>query len=232
MERILVPHFVEQQDTFSYLRSCYFTWLEVGGSHAHRFKGLVETLGLTTLIITDLDAKDPTTNKSEAPVLGKGLETGNETLRSWAPKQPQVDILLKLKENEKALVYPNGYAVRAAYQTGAQVKLGDADVPLHANTFEDALLYSNLDFFKGRKGTGLAGKFQAIADAAQNVEWLKAEVATAIDKGDKADFALELLFSEDIHKLRVPAYIEHGLLWLEEKLKQKEADLAPKAGTA
>ena len=69
-----------------YLRSCYITWLEIGGSHAHRFKGLVETLGLTTLIITDLDAKDPKTNTVEKPVLGKGLEARNETLRTWAPR--------------------------------------------------------------------------------------------------------------------------------------------------
>lgn len=72
-ERVLVPHFVEQVDEFEYLRSCYITWLEVGGSHAHRFKSLVETLGLTTLIVTDLDAKDPNTNKVEKPVLGKVL---------------------------------------------------------------------------------------------------------------------------------------------------------------
>ena len=231
-ERILVPHFVEQQDAFSYLRSCYITWLEVGGSHAHRFKGLVETLGLTTLIITDLDAKDPATHKSAPPVLGKGLEAGNETLRSWAPKQTQVDVLLKLDEKEKALVYPNGYAVRAAYQTGAQVTLGGADVQVHANTFEDALLYRNFEFFKGRKATGLAGKFQVIADAAHQVDVLTAEVSAAIDKGDKADFALELLFSDDIDKLRVPAYIEHGLLWLEEQLRRIEKDLAPKGGAA
>ena len=132
-ERILVPHFVEQIDAFEYLRSCYITWLEVGGSHAHRFKSLVETLGLTTLIVTDLDAKDPKTNKTEKPMLGKGLEARNETLRTWAPKQTAVDALMKLGENDKALVYPNGYAVRAAYQTGTNLKIGTTDVFAHAN---------------------------------------------------------------------------------------------------
>lgn len=227
-ERILVPHFVEQVDAFEYLRSCYISWLEVGGSHAHRFKGLVETLGLTTLIVTDLDAKDPKTNKAEKPVLGKGLEARNETLRTWAPKQTAVDALLKLDEKDKALVYPNGYAVRAAYQTGVKLKIGTAEAHVHANTFEDALLYRNFDFFKGRKATGLAGKFRKIADEAKDADDLSARVAQAIADGDKAEFALDLLFSDDVEKLCVPAYIEHGLLWLKEQLERKEADLAPK----
>lgn len=231
-ERILVPYFVDQVDSFEYLRSCYITWLEVGGSHAHRFKGLVETLGLTTLIITDLDAKDPKSNKVEKPVLGKGLEARNESLRTWAPKQTAVDSLMKLEERDKALVYPNGYAVRAAYQTGEKLKIGTADVDVHANTFEDALFYRNFDFFKGRKATGLAGKFQKIADNAKDVGNLAERVAQAIDDGDKAEFALDLLFSNDVEMLRIPVYIENGLLWLKEQLVRKDADLAPKVGAA
>lgn len=231
-ERILVPHFVEQVDAFEYLRSCYITWLEVGGSHAHRFKDLVEALGLTTLIVTDLDAKDPKTNKIEKPVLGKGLEARNETLRTWAPKQTEVDALMKLEEKDKALTYPNGYAVRAAYQTEAKLKIGAADVNVNANTFEDALLYQNFEFFKGRKATGLAGKFQKIADDVKDADDLAVRVAQAIEHGDKAEFALELLFSDDVEKLNLPAYIEHGLLWLKEQLERKDADLAPKAGAA
>lgn len=231
-ERVLVPHFVEQVDAFEYLRSCYITWLEVGGSHAHRFKGLVETLGLTTLIVTDLDAKDPNTNKVAKPVLGKGLEARNETLRTWAPKQSAVDVLMKLEEKDKALVYPSGYAVRAAYQTSTNLKLGTVNVNVHANTFEDALFYQNFDFFKGRKAVGLAGKFQKIADDAKDAGDLTMRVALAIDDGDKAEFALELLFSDDVEKLSIPNYIGHGLLWLKEQLERKEADLAPKAGAA
>jgi hypothetical protein len=53
-------------------------------------------------------------------------------------------------------------------------------------------------------------------------------VAEAIGDGDKAEFALELLFSDDVEKLNIPAYIEHGLLWLKEQLERKDADLAPK----
>ncbi|MBN9042094.1 MAG: hypothetical protein BGP05_09435 [Rhizobiales bacterium 62-47] len=228
-ERILVPHFVREDDVLEYLRSCYITWLEVGGSHAHRFKGLVDALGLTTLIITDLDAKDPTTQKAETPVLGKGLEARNETLRTWAPKETSVDALIKLEEQDKALAHPNGYAVRAAYQISTKVKIGAVETEILANTFEDALLYQNFDFFKDRKATGLAGKFQTIIEQAKSDVELATLVAAEIGKSDKAEFAMDLLFSEDVQKLKVPAYIEHGLLWLKEQLERKDADLAPKA---
>lgn len=229
-ERILVPHFVEQTNEFEYLRSCYVTWLEVGGSHAHRFRTLVATLGLTTLVITDLDAKDPTTGKTDMPQLGKGLEARNETLRSWVPKLTEVDALMKLAEKDKALTYSTGYAVRAAYQTGAKVKLGVTEVEVHANTFEDALLYRNFEFFKGRKANGLAGKFQEISDIVDEVEALRTRTKEEIDRGDKAEFALDLLFSDDVETLVAPDYIRHGLHWLMEQLRHKDAELAPKAG--
>jgi predicted ATP-dependent endonuclease of OLD family len=38
------------------LESTYLTILEIGGAFGHRFKALIEFLGLTTLIITDLDS--------------------------------------------------------------------------------------------------------------------------------------------------------------------------------
>lgn len=228
-ERVLVPHFVEKDAAFEYLRSCYLTWLEVGGSHAHRFKGLVDTLGLTTLIVTDLDAKDPKTDKVDKPALGKELEARNETLRKWVPKLTSVDALMKLDEKGKALVHPSGFAVRAAYQTGTKVMIGGAEVEMYANTFEDAVFYQNFNHFKGRNAIGLAGRFQKIADGAKDAVDLASQVAAAIEKGDKAEFALELLFSTDVDKLTVPTYIREGLLWLKVQLERKEADLAPKA---
>lgn len=231
-ERILVPHFVEVRSEFEYLRSCYITWLEIGGSHAHRFRGLVEALGLTTLVITDLDAKNPTTHKAETPVRGKGQEARNETLRTWTPIQVSVDALLDLAEDAKSTVSPNGYAVRAAYQNSTKVMVGTADEEILANTFEDALLYRNLSFFKGREAIGLAGAFKRIIGESSSASELASKAQEAIKTGDKAEFALELLYSEDVEKLGVPSYIEHGLLWLMVQLKRKDADLAPKAGVA
>ena len=59
-ERMLVPHFIRNK--FTDLDRSYTSFLEIGGSHAHRLKPLIETLGLLTLVITDLDSieKDST----------------------------------------------------------------------------------------------------------------------------------------------------------------------------
>jgi predicted ATP-dependent endonuclease of OLD family len=231
-ERILVPHFVEERSDFEYLKRCYVSWLEIGGSHAHRFRSLVEKLGLTTLIITDLDAKDPTTGTSEIPVRGKGLEARNETLRTWSPEKRQVDELLDIKESDKAIMHPSGYGVRAAYQTPTKVTIGATEEELLANTFEDALFYQNLDFFRDREGTGLAGKFKDAIATSTSAADLVSKAKAVIAQGVKAEFALDLLYSDDIDQLETPEYIKQGLLWLIEQLKRKEEALAPKGGAA
>lgn len=54
VERLLMPAMIESAATR--LRSCALTILEVGGAFAHRFRELIEFVGLTTLVITDLDS--------------------------------------------------------------------------------------------------------------------------------------------------------------------------------
>jgi hypothetical protein len=53
-ERILVPHFVRHHDEFQTLSECYITWLEIGGSHAHRLRGLIEKIGLVSMEVLQL----------------------------------------------------------------------------------------------------------------------------------------------------------------------------------
>ncbi len=54
VERLLMPAMIES--SAERLRSCALTILEVGGAFAHRFKELIEFVGLTTLVVTDLDS--------------------------------------------------------------------------------------------------------------------------------------------------------------------------------
>ncbi|MGJ0531852.1 AAA family ATPase [Methylocystis sp.] len=231
-ERILVPHFVEERTQFDYLQRCYLTWLEIGGSHAHRLRDLIDHLGLTTLVITDLDAKNAASEAAESPKRGTGQLARNQTLKSWVPSNEAVDTLLDLAEPDKAITYPSGYAVRVAYQTPVEVHFKGNTGEALANTFEDALLYQNLPFFTNRKGTGLIGKFSKAIDAAADLPALAEAVRETLKDGGKAEFALDLLFSTDVGKLAVPTYIETGLLWLIEQLRRKEDDLAPKAAVA
>lgn len=54
VERLLLPLMINK--AAQGLNKCYLTTIEVGGAYSHIFRKLVDFLGLTTLIITDLDS--------------------------------------------------------------------------------------------------------------------------------------------------------------------------------
>jgi len=225
-ERIIVPHFVRKRDQFEYLRRCYVTWLEIGGSHAHRLKSLIEHLGLTTLIITDIDAKDAD-GKAVPPKRGASLKARNETLKTWIPKEQSLDALLDKKPDDIVIVDPSGYAIRVAYQQPIRAKFkSNMATEALANTFEDALVYENIALFKATKSAGLMGRIRRSLDSAADIDALAKQLSDDLAKGGKAEFAMELLYSDEIETMKVPAYIEEGLLWLAEQLKRKEASIA------
>ncbi|KAB0659229.1 AAA family ATPase [Burkholderia diffusa] len=227
-ERILVPHFVRSKSEYEFIRRCYVTWLEIGGSHAHRLKSLIEHLGLNTLIITDIDAKNAA-GSSVPPTRGASLKARNETLKSWVPKIESLDALLDTEEADLALWDSSGYGVRVAYQQPISAKFKTADtVELLANTFEDALVYENLETFKEMDGTGLMGRLRKSIDDATDAADLAKKFAVDLGKGGKAEFAMELLYSKEIDTMAVPAYIRKGLLWLAAQLKRKEDDVLGK----
>lgn len=54
VERLLMPQMIK--NAAPGLRSSYLSVLEIGGAFGHQFRTLIEFLGITTLIITDLDS--------------------------------------------------------------------------------------------------------------------------------------------------------------------------------
>lgn len=225
-ERILVPHMVREREEYNYLTRCYLTWLEIGGSHAHRLCSLLTALGLNTLIITDLDAKKSDHSKA-VPMRGKGLLTRNHTVKTWVPKEENLDLLLDMKPESLALLDPSGFGVRIAYQQPIKVSFGtDKDGEAIANTFEDALVYRNVEFFKMLDGVGLAKRFRDDLDAAKGLEELAKKIQTSLANGEKAELAMTLLESKDLKDLALPDYIDAGLKWLIDQLRRKEENVA------
>jgi len=224
-ERILVPHFVRERDDYAHLRRCYITWLEIGGSHAHRLRKLLEHLGLCTLIITDIDAKDGATGAAVPPKLNAGQKARNETLKTWLPAEESFDALLKKVDKDKVIIDPSGYAIRVAYQQPIPMIFKNNEPPeALANTFEDALLYENTKLFAELDGFGLIAKFRNALVDAVDIKELGEKVFDALKSGNKAEFALDLLYGDKIKELVVPAYIHEGLAWLSEQLRRKEKD--------
>jgi predicted ATP-dependent endonuclease of OLD family len=240
-ERILIPHLVrelkaseylsvQERKAYEYLSRCYITWLEIGGSHAHRLRPLLELLGLNTLIITDIDAMAGDSEKSEPPKRIANQRARNETLKTWVPADDSLDSLLVKEEDDKVINGDNGYAIRVAYQ--CPIKLNFKSDPVGealANTFEDALLFENLEFFAKLEGNGLIKKFYTFLndgpDRATDLNDLTVKVHAALKGAKKAEFALDLLYHDEISQLKMPQYIHEGLMWLSAQLTRKDEDV-------
>lgn len=227
-ERMLIPNFI--RDHFKELSKGYITLLEIGGSHAHRLRALIEHLGLLTLIITDLDSQ-VASGAAAAPVPEAGQTTNNTTLKTWVPHKEGVDELWALTPKQRTIESDPLFAVRAAYQLPVVVTLPDKteSETAYPYTFEDALAFANLAFFKDLAGTGLVKKFRdAIANGGTAAE-IGTSMFDALRSGKKAEFALDIIDADGFEKLAVPHYIADGLSWLESRLKKKQIDILPSA---
>jgi predicted ATP-dependent endonuclease of OLD family len=224
-ERILTPHFIREHSEFSDLLECYITWLEIGGSHAHRLRGLIECLALPALIITDIDAMD-SANQSVRPQRGANQLSRNQTLKTWCPKASPIDELLDKTDMEKVAEYKEQqFSVRVAYQAPVKIKLGKDVVEALANTFEDALLFENIDLFREQEGSGLITKFKEAIDGSTTIAELGEKLSKSLKTGSKAELALDLLEFKEATKLKPPPYIKEGLVWLIGQLRKRQNEL-------
>lgn len=228
-ERMLVPNFIRAH--YDELNQCYITLLEIGGSHAHRLKPLIDHLGLLTLIITDLDTLDSTSGVSVQPAKGANQKTNNATLTTWVPKLEDVDALMDADATAKTLRVDGDplFAVRAAYQTPLAVTVPGSAEPetAYPYTFEDALAFENLTLFSALDGTGLVRKFREAITAGGGATAIGEQMYLALKKGKKAEFALEVLEIEKFDDIVVPGYIAVGLEWLLKQLKKKQVEILP-----
>lgn len=218
-EKMLIPLFIKQHHPALY--QAYVTMLEIGGSHAHRLRPLIDALKIPTLVVTDLDPKS--SSGANAPTQRGAKQTsGNPTLRSWSDLDPNIDSLLGAQEESKLKNGDGQYAVRFAYQTPTSVTLDSRPGEALPSTFEDALAFENIPFFRKLAGSGLTRQFREILAAEKNVSIAAAKLHTALKSGSKAELALDIMCSADFDAMRVPRYIDEGLKWLEGRLKKEE----------
>ena len=216
-ERILVPHFIRKH--FPILTQCYTTLLEIGGSHAHRLRPLIEKLGLITLVIADsVHATESVGKSAIQPVRNQGLVTRNITLKTWLPKQDLID-KLRFNASDSDKVNKN---VRVAYQHPVIVEIDGTTGEALSNTFEDSLVFENLSTFITLKGEGMIKKFKEAISKHKTSTELGGAMFEILKEGNKAEFALDLLEIQESKDLKVPTYISKGLTWLQEQLEKKQ----------
>lgn len=228
-ERMLVPQFIERD--FEGLRTRYLSFLDVGGSHAHRLKPLVTRLGIPTVVITDIDPVKET--KSEEPsgkVIWKAvaiedpaiLACGNDTLCSWHPMKKELIDFAVLAGEARIWTGDEGSRVRFAWQDPIP---SDGPWP---SSFEDAFILTNLEWFKSRtEEKGALGK--AVRTVAEHEDpqilnrALHDLLRDSFSKGDFAATLFERLCAGE--ELKCPDYITDALMWLQEELDPTPAEV-------
>lgn len=245
-ERMLVPLFIERD--FKTLNSRYVSFLDIGGSHAHRLKPLVEKLRIPTVIITDIDPAEekagkpkkngePTTTLVAVANTGQaGLHCGNPTLRGWHPKLQKLDDFKNPTEAQLVWKETAECLVRFCWQL--PVAEAESNWP---STFEDSLVLTNMAWFKGLldekvdddgvkieppKGA-LGSVATRVADAASIPDLLGALHKLMHDSFNKGDFAasiFEMVSTEE--PVVCPKYIADALDWLQKQLDPNQDVMA------
>lgn len=238
-ERILVPHFIRHH--FDSLSRRYITLLDLGGSHAHSFKELVDELGLTTLIIADLDATSATTVPTQAgatatrwkaikPQRGAGQKTANPVLKDWHPSLELIDELIALQAADHVSSNSDGYELYVAYQKPLSISAANGGTEeVIPRTFEDALILENLSTLANITGSRISEKIRAIVTGSLSGDELADELLQLLKSAEKAAFALDCLMLEDPKAIIPPRYIRDGLTWFERTIGKDIAESSPLA---
>ncbi len=239
VERLLLPLMIEKEAKT--LRSAALSILEVGGAFGYRFRELIRFLGITTLIITDLDSvttveapaeedEDREEKEFEVPAkdgqepakkYGKicepvaGSVTANQTLIQWLPGKQTIDELLAVPAEDKieAILGTDHAKVRIAYQVPTVVTWKGEQASLCGRTLEISFGLENGTWCQDdeRKTLGLKLHGQVAGPAALATSLHKRVSGTYFDK---TKFALGVLAQPE-EQWVVPRYIAEGLHWLE-----------------
>ena len=253
VERLLLPAMIEKEAPS--LRSASLCILEVGGAFGHRFKSLIEFLGLLTLVITDLDSVTLVANEADQDE-GENTEfevpnnegnvtdkkfgkkclpsenaalTSNQTLIQWLPKKQTIAELFLATDDEKLQVVDagNGAKVRVTYQVATQVTWNGIEAKLCGRTLEEAFSLENAEWCQAAPQRNIGLKLKTTPST-------PIELAAGLHKRvsgksfDKTKFALGVI-TEDPVNWQVPLYIKEGLKWLESEVKIELPSTLPKS---
>ena len=232
VERLLLPQMIAK--VAPQLQSAYLSILEIGGAFGHRFRTLIEYLGITTLIITDIDSVTAHAGAqvdqqdddeigdgdgaagSACMVQVAGAVTSNQTLIQWLPGFQVIADLLAAGPEVRTQGRPEDgrSLVRVAYQCEVDVAWNGETVRMTGRTLEEAFALENLAWCQSPDLSDLKLRVRdsTVLDMAQLAERLHNRIKGS--SFNKTDFALALL-AQDPDAWTVPQYIVDGLQWLE-----------------
>ena len=231
VERLLIPQMIEKEARE--LTKAYLSILEVGGAFAHKFKSLIEFLGITVLVITEIDsvlaeAIEIENTEGNKKIRKKGATcmahvdgavTSNSMLKSWLPKKNTIIELLTATIDERTQEQSDesNACIHVVYQTKVPVIWDDEKKILCGRTLEEAFAFENLQWCQCSEQKEIKLQIPRYYELSidELSECLHKRIKASSFK--KTDFALELLM-RDPGEWKSPSYIVNGLKWLQEKL--------------
>lgn len=198
VERLLMPQMIAK--AAPRLQSTYLSILEIGGAFGHRFKGLIDFLGLTCLIVTDIDSVSPPDAAAAAPPAEGGQPIDEDDAEAVPNADEGADDAEVLRRGRKACMVHEPGAL-TSNQTLVRWLPG-------ASTIADLLAATADQRTQPRAATGDA-LVRACYQTAVEVTW---RGATAMRTGRTLEeaFALQNL-SWCQHAARRPRFARQGL---------------------
>lgn len=216
-ERMYIQALIQERDDLSGLRTQYVSYVQVGGAYAHVYLPfIVDTLGIKTAVITDIDYEKNSKTASVQEL--RPLFSTNATLNALfgvhdgtGTSDPTLELLFNsiggsasgvAEVADKPLLgvsyqsEPEGYA--RTLEEAILAKLRDMEV-WDSTTREDWLEFRNDSSLKYTVPT--SGDSSTIREV----------VSATSDK--KTDFMYSLLLKPDFH-IKAPPYILASLKWL------------------
>ena len=209
----LLPLYIDKNKK---LKQRYITFLNIGGAHAFKYRGLLKLLEIPSLIITDLDIeREDTEDVSQIEKIKKELKTSNKTLKNFNDSQMISDLIKNRIIIDKNII--------VCYQN----RIGK----FYPTSFEEAFILTNFDnnilndvLEKIRPGVyeEVMGKeaknFQNNKE--KSYRWQK-----TLNNSKKTELAdtlfYEIIMEEDNNKIpKLPEYIKKGLNELDKLLKE------------
>lgn len=242
VERLLIPQMVEK--TAPRLKSAYLSIIEIGGAFGYRFRSLIEFLGITALIVTDIDSvigssapaaendgEEPDDEVDDenaevgagtgraCPVHEPGAVTSNQTLIQWLPGKTTISDLLASTTEKRTQLRTEKVSslVRVTYQTQINVTWQGVTEAIAGRTLEEAFALENLKWCQDKKRSDLKLRIpkNEVLSLDKLAERLHKRIKSTSFK--KTDFALALL-AEEPNDWTVPDYIAQGLHWLQNEV--------------
>ena len=206
-ERLLIRKLATFKD-YQTLNQLYIAFIQVGGAYAHKYRNLIEFLGMKTLILTDLDYDKAAVDETSI----KSSKTTNATLNSFYSithpgANPTINDFYKWDEAKENILF----------NACAYVAFQSKDDSF-ARTLEEAMLAKKYGVKAYDKKTKKAWTKLRTADNLEYTiprdfaECSIREIVAHTSNG-KTDFMYSVIL-QNLVEAMLPNYIKEGLAWL------------------